>query len=231
MFIVGQNRFVPNRLTSFQFKNEKVKKILSAILLVLIISCAPKVFKAEWAEEIAPGTFVVRFETSKGNFDVETIRNLSPKAADRFYQLVKHRYFDNGIFYRVNPGFVAQFGSSDTVAGKNWSAIKIPDEKVVQGNFRGTLSFGRGGKETRSTDLYINLGDNSRLDTLLYNGVRGFPSFGKVISGMNVVDSLYSGYADTTMDTLDLMYSNRVEFSRHFPKLDLIKKVYLIKKE
>lgn len=206
-----------------------MKKISIAFIVVLFIGCSPALFKSKWVKEIAPETYVVRFETTKGNFDIKVTRKFSPLAADRFYQLVKHQYFDNGLFYRVNPGFVAQFGGSDQTNYRNWNSIKVPDESVVQGNQRGTLSFGRGGKETRTTDLFINLDNNSRLDTIFYNDVRGFPTFGEVINGMKVIDSLHSGYADTTMSTLDLMYENRPEFIQKFPKLDLIQKVYLIK--
>jgi len=207
-----------------------MQKIVISFLIILSLGCSPALFKSKWTKEIAPEVYMTRFETTKGNFDIKVTRKLSPKAADRFYQLVKHRYFDDGMFYRVNPGFVAQFGSTDQTNYRNWNNIKVPDEKVLQGNQKGTLSFGRGGKETRTTDLFINLGDNSRLDTLFYNDVRGFPTFGEVIKGMEVVDSLHSGYADTTMSTLDLMYENKPAFIKKYPKLDLIHKVYLIKK-
>ena len=205
-----------------------MKRIFLSLLIVLLINCSPVIFKSKWTKEIAPETFVTRFETSKGDFDIEVTRKLSPKAADRFYQLVKYRYFDSVLFYRVNPGFVAQFGSSDSTAYTNWNSAKLPDEKVIQGNSRGTLSFARGGKETRSTDLFINIGDNSRLDTLLYNEVKGFPSFGKVINGMTVVDNLYSGYSDTTMENSELMYTDRKGFLKKFPKLDIIKRVSFV---
>ena len=207
-----------------------MRKIIIALFIISFIGCSPAIFKASWTKEIAPETFTTRFETTKGSFDIKVTRRFSPKAVDRFYQLVKHRYFDDGIFYRVNPGFVAQFGSSDSTKYNRWNSIKVPDEKVLQGNQRGTLSFGRGGKETRTTDLFINLRDNSRLDTLFYNGVKGFPTFGEVVNGMQVVDSLHNGYADTTMANLDLMYEDKAAFLKKYPKLDMITKVYLIKK-
>lgn len=206
-----------------------MKKIFLFLTFALFINCSPVIFKSKWTKEIAPETFVARFETTKGNFDIEVTRKSSPKAVDRFYQLVKYRFFDGGIFYRVNPNFVAQFGSSDGLTYKNWNDIKVLDEVVIKGNQRGSLSFARGGKESRTTDLFINLSDNSQLDSLMYNEVKGFPSFGNVVQGMHVVDSLYSGYADTTMETLDLMYANRKGFLKNFPKLDLIHKVYLLK--
>jgi homoserine O-acetyltransferase len=205
-----------------------MKETIASLFIVLFISCSPAIFKSEWTKEMAPAVFMARFETSKGNFDIEVTRKLSPKAVDRFYQLVKYNYFDNGLFYRVNPGFVAQFGNSDRKTYEKWYAIKVPDEVVIQGNKRGTLSFGRGGKESRSADLYINLSDNFRLDTLNYNEVRGFPTFGEVVKGMNVVDSLYSGYADTTMEKLDIMYADRDKFLEEFPQIDTLKKVYLV---
>ena len=206
-----------------------MNKIIVALLVVSFIGCSPAIFKSKWTKEIAPESFVTRFETSKGSFDIKVTRELSPKAVDRFYQLVKYKYFDDGLFYRVNPGFVAQFGNSNSIISKQWNAIKIPDENVIQGNQRGTISFARGGKETRTTDLYINLRDNSRLDTLDYNEVKGFPAFGKVINGMSVVDSLYDGYGDKTMSSVDMMYKDNAAFLKKYPKLDFIEKVYHLK--
>lgn len=197
---------------------------------VLLLSCGSTNFNKKWTTETAPENYVTRFETTKGDFDIQVTRNLSPKAADRFYQLVKYKYFDGELFYRVNPGFVAQFGASDSLKRALWDNVKVPDEKVIQGNDRGTLSFARGGEETRTTDLFINLGANNRLDTLDYNGVKGFPSFGKVIKGMSVVDSLYSGYSDQVMiDDFDLMTKNQDSLLRKYPKLDKIKRAYLLK--
>ncbi len=206
-----------------------MKKYCVFLLSIVFISCSPSIFNSKWTHEIAPEVYVTRFETSKGSFDVEINRHLSPKAADRFYQLVKYQFFDDGLFYRVNPGFVAQFGAVDYKKVKKWNAQKVPDEPVLQGNLRGTISFARGGKESRTSAVFINLGDNSRLDTLRYNEVRGFPSFGKVIRGMNILDSLYAGYADTTMTELDIMYKNKTKFLEKYPKLDAIEKIYILK--
>lgn len=206
-----------------------MKKTCAFILIVFAIGCGPKVFKTEWTKEIAPEKYSARFETSKGNFDIEIERRLSPKAADRFYQLVRHNYFKNMLFYRVAPGFVAQFGTSDSVLSNSWNATKIPDEKVIQSNLRGALSFARGGIETRGTTLFINLNDNERLDTLTYNGVTGFPSFGRVTDGMQVLDSLYSGYGDTPMSDYEMMFENKTEFLKKFSKLDSIYTAYFLK--
>ncbi|MFS4494957.1 peptidylprolyl isomerase [Maribacter sp. 2308TA10-17] len=205
-----------------------MKKLSIALLLTLMIGCNPAIFKSKWTKEIAPESYFTRFETTKGSFDIEVKRKWSPKAADRFYQLVKYKYFDNGVFYRVVPEFVAQFGNSDTTTTKAWNKSKIPDEKVILGNEKGTLSFARGGKETRTTDLYINLQDNSRLDTLNYNDVVGFPAFGKVIQGMDVVTEIYSGYGGSSAQKTDVLYTDRKKYFEEFPKLDVIQKVYFI---
>jgi len=208
-----------------------MKKGCIIFILLLLVSCAPKIFKSKWTYEIAPEKFIARFETSKGNFDIEIQRKWSPKAADRFYQLVKHRYFENGVFYRVIPEFVAQFGNSDTTNLNAWGKFKIPDENVILGNTIGTLSFARSGKETRGTDLYINLKDNSRLDTLNYNEVIGFPAFGKVVNGLNVVHEIYSGYEGTSAEKLDILYADRLKYFEEFPKLDTIQTAYVLKNQ
>jgi peptidyl-prolyl cis-trans isomerase A (cyclophilin A) len=207
-------------------------RLIFLILAVFIFSsCSKPFFSEKWTKETAPETFLARFETSKGNFDIEIKRELSPAGADRLYQLVKHGFFDSVVFYRVVPKFVAQFGTSDTVLENAWSKYKLPDEEVKASNVRGTISYARGGKETRGTVLFINLVNNPRLDTINYNGVKGFPVLGKVVEGMNTVDSLYNGYGGTTMNQLDEMYRNKEAFFKKFPKLDVVKKAYLVRRK
>jgi cyclophilin family peptidyl-prolyl cis-trans isomerase len=179
-------------------------------------------FKPEWAAEQAPQTFTAVFETTKGKFEIEVKRNLSPKAADRMYQLVKHGYYNNAIFYRVVPGFVAQFGNTDTLVMNQWRKVKIPDEPVIQGNKKGTVSFARSGKETRDLELFININDNPVLDTLNFEGIKGFPTFGHVSKGMETVDKLYSGYGEATMANENL-YLNPAGFLQTYRNLTRLK--------
>ena len=204
-----------------------MKRIFLLSLLPFALSCTHK-FQSEWVQQKAPEQFTARFETTKGNFDVEVTRAHSPAAVDRFYQQVKHRFYDNSIFYRVIPGFVAQFGISDTNQINQWSKFKVPDEPVVKGNERGTLSFARAGKETRGSDLFFNLVNNARLDTVSYNDVKGFPSFGRITYGLAVMDSIYTGYASRSVEKLDTMYNDRKKYLSRFPKLDIIKKVSIL---
>ncbi|MFN3299736.1 MAG: peptidylprolyl isomerase, partial [Sediminibacterium sp.] len=110
-----------------------------------------------------------------------------------------------------------------------WRPYKLPDEPVVQSNLRGYMSYARSGKETRGSTLFINLNDNPRLDTVVANGVKGYPPFGKVINGMQVVDSLYAGYEGKTMSKLDTLQKYPALFMKQFPQLDKINKAYILR--
>lgn len=207
-------------------------RVFAFILIALLLNaCTRPEFKSKWAAERSPDNFTARFETSKGSFDVQLTRDYSPIGVDRIYQLLKHHLFDNTLFYRVVKDFVAQFGVADTTVINRWKAFVVPDEKVVSKNTRGALSFARGGKESRKFLLFINLKDNPKLDTVIANGVTGYPPLGKVIRGMEVVDSLYSGYGEETMKQLKVLKTNRSAFLNTFPKLDSIKKAYILKRK
>ena len=209
----------------------KSKIYITVFLYVclILIACSKPAFKSKWLREEAPANFTVRFQTTKGDFDVAVFREWSPLAVDRFYQTVKHRYYNRTVFYRVVPNFVAQWGNNDTTVFKLWEPYKIPDEQVIQSNKRGYMSYARSGKETRGSTLFINLKDNQRLDTVIANGVKGYPPFGKVLRGMEVVDSLYSGYAGSTMRKLDTLQKYPALFFQQFPKLDRIQKAFIVK--
>ena len=204
-----------------------MKKLLLCLLPLLVVGCKKPDFDVAWTKEQAPARFSVQFETTKGNFTIEVTRDLSPKAVDRFYQLVQHDYFDNGIFYRVVPDFVAQFGNTNSDVMEQWRTVKIPDEPVKMNNQKGAVSFARFGPGTRDLELFINLKNNPVLDTLDFEGVRGFPAIGQVREGMDVVEKLYGGYGEQTMSDENL-YTDRAAFYQKYPKLDLIKNAYVI---
>lgn len=210
--------------------NARFNLVIIITFMVLFSACSKPIFKSKWLKEEAPANFTARFETTKGVFDVEITREWSPLAADRFYQTVKHRYYNNTVFYRVVPNFVAQWGNNDTSVLNLWGPFKLADEPVIQSNVRGYLSYARSGKETRGSTLFINLKDNPRLDTVIANGVKGYPPFGKVIRGMDVVDSLYSGYAGTTMRKLDTLQKYPELFFKQFPKLDKVIKAKIVRR-
>jgi peptidyl-prolyl cis-trans isomerase A (cyclophilin A) len=142
-------------------------------------------------DDVGPDSFVVRFATTRGDFDLKVHRNWSPRGSDRLYWLFTHKFYDGVRFFRVVPNFVAQFGMpADPAVGANWKERTIPDDSVARGNVRGTLSFATGGPNTRTTQLFINLRDHQRLDS------RGFAVVAQVVAGMDVVDSLYQGYGE-----------------------------------
>ena len=180
----------------------------------------------------APDSFVVRFETTRGPFELLVRRHWAPLGADRLYYLARHGFYDGTRFFRVVPNFVVQFGlSGDTAVTAAWRERSIPDDTVRASNARGTVSFARGGPATRTTQIFINLRDNARLDAL--NGF-GFPPVGEIVSGMAVVDSLHSGYGEgaprgmgPSQDSIRLQGTPYLE--RDFPLLDWIRTTAVVR--
>jgi peptidyl-prolyl cis-trans isomerase A (cyclophilin A) len=169
--------------------------------------------------EEAPATYRARFDTSKGVFVVEVHREWAPLAADRFYNLVRSGFYDGTRFFRVVEGFVAQFGmSGDPAVQAAWTRARLQDEPVVRSNTRGFVTFTKESMpNTRYTMVFINLADNSRLDQ------SGFPPFGQVVSGMEVVDSLYSGYGDDRgPDQRRMLRQGNAYLQESFPELDYV---------
>jgi peptidyl-prolyl cis-trans isomerase A (cyclophilin A) len=181
------------------------------------------------ADAVSPDSFRVRFETTKGNFTVEVTRAWAPKGADRFYRLVTEGYFKDIRFFRVLPGFMAQFGLSGNPAlNARMNNLRITDDPVTQSNQRGMLTFATAGPNTRSNQFFINYGDNASLDT------QGFSPFGRVVDGMKVVDAMYSGYGEGapngTGPSQDSIVTKGNEYlQRAFPRLDYIKSATIVK--
>lgn len=170
----------------------------------------------------APDSFVVTFETSRGAFDLMVHRDWAPRGADRLHWLITHHFYDGVRFFRVVPNFVVQFGiAPDTAVSRTWKMRRIDDDSVRRSNVRGTLSFATSGPNTRTVQLFINIADNARLDS------RGFAPFAQVVSGMGVVDSLYSGYGEGPPrgkgpDQGRMEKEGDTYIARDFPMLDRI---------
>jgi peptidyl-prolyl cis-trans isomerase A (cyclophilin A) len=170
----------------------------------------------------APETYQVKFETSKGDFTVSVTRAWAPLGADRFYNLAKHHFFDNESFFRVLKGFVAQFGlSAYPPVNAVWEKAEIKDDPVTQSNKKYSLTFATAGPNTRTTQLFINLADNPRLDGM------GFAAFGQVTDGMNVVDALYADYGEgapggSGPNQDEIQKQGKAYLDKNFPKLDYI---------
>lgn len=173
-------------------------------------------------QAIAPDTFIARFETSRGNVFIQVVRAWAPIGADRFYNLVRAGYYDDTRVFRVVPGFIAQWGiSGDPEVNKVWARACIRDDAVRQHNTRPSISFAFGKPNTRTTQVFFNYGVNWRLDEA------GFAPFGVVISGAEVMDSIYGGYGDTPPrsngpDAVRAMREGNRYLDAEFPKLDRI---------
>lgn len=178
--------------------------------------------------EEAPERFRVRFETSKGDFVLEVMRDWAPIGADRFYNLVRHGYYDGVRFFRVVDGFMAQLGiHGDPRVSEAWAGARIYDDPVVGSNQRGTISFAMAGPNTRTTQVFINFVDNSRLDG------GGFAPFGRVVEGMAVVDELYSGYGEGAPrgrgpEQARIRAEGNAYLERDFPELDYVRRAVIV---
>jgi peptidyl-prolyl cis-trans isomerase A (cyclophilin A) len=178
----------------------------------------------------APATYQVKFTTTKGDFVISVTRAWAPLGADRFYNLVRHHFYDNTTFFRVHPKFVVQWGiSAYPPVTAAWEHAPIKDDPVVQSNLRWYVTYAKTGEpDTRTTQVFINLVDNPRLDT-----VGGFAPFGQVTEGTDVVDALFSGYGEAPPDGQgpDQDKINKIGkpyLDKGFPNLDSIKTTTLI---
>ena len=192
--------------------------LLEAQLLILTTP-PPALLNPAALHAKAPSTYNVAFTTTKGNFVVTVHRSWAPRGADRFYNLVRARFYDGDAFFRVVKGFVVQFGMSPYPKVSNaWQNATIKDDPVKTTNARATITFAAASApNSRTTQVFINLAPNSRLDGY------GFAPFGRVTTGMNVVDKLYSGYDDTpTNDQPQIAAQGNPFLKKHFPKLDAI---------
>ena len=215
-----------------------IVRYISFIFIVIMIACAPKEGQEdalfypeseEWKKE-APDVSQIKFETTKGYFVVELHRQWAPIGVDRFYNLVRLGFYDDSRFYRVRKDFIMQFG----IAGKPevaqvWEKEEINDDPVVESNKRGYISFAMTGPDTRTTQVYINLSDNVELDE------QGFAPLGYVVEGMDVVDSIFSGYDENSGGGMrrgkqqKLFELGNAYLDREFPDLDQLIDAEIIK--
>ncbi|HXE14331.1 MAG TPA: peptidylprolyl isomerase [Bryobacteraceae bacterium] len=205
--------------------HQTTSAFVSVALLALLAACHSK------PKELgpAPATFQVRFDTTKGPFTVMVHRDWSPRGADRFYELAAMHYYDGNYFFRVLPNFIVQWGiNGDPKVAKDWSVLTIADDPPKLTNKTGTVTFATSGPNSRSTQVFINLHDNTQLDA------QGFTPFGEVSEGMDVVQKFYSGYGEgaprgSGPDQNAITDIGNAYLEEHFPRLDHITKTQLIK--
>ena len=201
-----------------------------APLCLLLLACSPPSESKKAAapaaakEEPVPEVFQVNLDTSKGPVVVEVRRDWAPRGADHFYSLVKTGFYDGNRFFRVVRNFVDQFGiSGDPQLNRLWADSNLPDDPVKQSNVKGTLTYAHLGPNSRSTQLFINLKDNKTLDK------QGFAPIGKVTSGMDTVERLYSSYGEMAPrgqgpDPTQIEVQVNAYLENHFARLDHINK-------
>jgi peptidyl-prolyl cis-trans isomerase A (cyclophilin A) len=176
----------------------------------------------------APERFKARFTTSKGAFTITVVRAWAPLGADRFYNLVRGRFFEEARFFRVLSGFMCQFGiPADPAESALWKDATIPDDPASESNTRGRVSYAISGPATRTTQLFINYANNRKLDR------QGFAPFGEVTEGMDVVDKLYDGYGEgapsgSGPSQKRMERQGNPYLQADFPKLDYIQKAEIV---
>ena len=181
-------------------------------------------------KEKSPESFRVKMDTTKGAITIEVTRAWAPNGADRFYNLVQSGYFTEIAFFRAISGFMCQFGiHGDPTISAAWRDAKIPDDKTgAASNAAGMLTFAMAGPNTRTTQLFINLDDNAQLDSM------GFPPFGKVVEGMDVVKKLNTEYGEGAPrgrgpDQGQVQMMGNAYLKKDFPNLDYIKSASVVK--
>jgi peptidyl-prolyl cis-trans isomerase A (cyclophilin A) len=199
-----------------------VKRLsIIAVLALALAGCAGG--SKQSASQGAAGTYRVLLDTTEGPVTIVVDRGLAPNGSQRFYELVKAKYFDGARFYRVVPGFVVQWGAAASPAvTKKWD-VTIPDDPVKTSNVRGTVAFAASSQpNSRTTHLFINLGDNAKLDAM------GFAPIGRVTSGMDAVDRIYPAYGEEP-DQAQIAAQGNAYLEKQFPRLDYIKTARVVK--
>lgn len=209
------------------------RRTILTLALALIASPAlaqsPNLSNPAALKEQAPASYKVRFDTTKGPFVIQVTRTWAPNGADRFYNLVKNGFYDNVRFFRVISGFMVQFGiNGDPQVSARWRNANIQDDRVTQSNTRGMITFATAGPNTRTTQVFINFADNTNLDGM------GFAPFGKVLSGMDVVDKLNAEYGEGAPrgrgpDQGRLQTEGNAYLAQSFARMDYVKKATIEK--
>lgn len=208
-----------------------------AICLTLLVGCSSpdaaqdldiELPEVAWTEgetstdgALETGEFEVLFETTAGDFTMKVHRDWAPRGAERFYQLIKNKYYDGSPFYRVVPGFIIQFGMNGDPRGTRYWDKSFPDDPVVQSNMRGVVSYAKSSPNTRSTQIFINFGHNADLDQ------DGFSPFAEVVDGMKKVIDINPEYLQIPDQGMMARSGNAYVFSK-FPKIDYIIKASFV---
>jgi peptidyl-prolyl cis-trans isomerase A (cyclophilin A) len=201
------------------------RAFLAAILAAVVAAGAatasggPTLSDPSSLKATAPATFNAKFVTTQGSFVISVTRAWSPKGADRFYNLVLNHFYDNQPLFRVIPGRYVQWGIHMTPKiAKVWKRATIKDDKPVKKNAKWKVTFANAGANTRTTQIFVNLGGNFYLDKR-----PGFSPFGEVTQGMSVFPHLYHGYGEGPSTYQSYLVAYGGKWVHHnYPKLDWI---------
>lgn len=201
----------------------RVRTIVSTIALLVSSLAAADELKLNKEPTKAPDSFRVNFDTTRGDFVIEVTRDWAPNGADRFHEAAKKGFYNGCGFFRVVPKFMVQFGiNGDPAVQASWRDARIKDDPTIKSNRRGFVTFATSGPNSRTTQLFINYGDNSSLDN------QGFAPFGQVIEGMDVVDKITSKYGERPKQGA-IQFKGNEYLKANFPELDYIRKATIIK--
>ena len=212
-----------------------IRRLLIALMSALAVATlavpasAQNLSNPAALREQAPPVYKAKFDTTKGVFVIEVQRDWAPNGADRFYNLVKNGFYDNVRFFRVISGFMVQFGiHGDPKVSAPWREAQLKDDPVKQSNKRGYITYAMAGPNTRTSQVFINFGDNASLDS------QGFSPFGRVISGMEVVDKLNAEYGEGAPrgrgpDQSRMQMEGNAYLTKDFARLDYVKKATIEK--
>jgi peptidyl-prolyl cis-trans isomerase A (cyclophilin A) len=213
----------------------EVQRIAMLMTVAVLAGCSSnRTQESEQKAEVkkatqAPERFYAKFETTKGDFIMEVVREWAPRGADRFHELVQEKFYEGSRIFRVRPGFVVQFGiNKDPDVTELWRQLRLPDDPVVQKNRRGYVSYAMAGPGSRTTQIFVNLADNSQqLDQT------GFAPFGRIVEGMDVIDNLYASYGEMAPmgggpDPQKIEALGEEYLERTYPRLDKIQKVSIV---
>jgi peptidyl-prolyl cis-trans isomerase A (cyclophilin A) len=219
-----QNDGEPKSMVDSLWEMEKAKKDLETPLVPpepVIPADKPEMVFDE-SRSNASGSYTVKFETTAGDFVVLVHRDWAPLGAGRFYELVKSGFYDDCRFFRVVSGFMVQFGINGNPSTQQSWERSLKDDPAKESNRRGYMTFATSGRDSRTTQVFINFVDNSFLDS------QGFSPFGEVIEGMDNVDKINAEYGEGP-DQGQINSSGNTYLNAQFPKLDYIKKATIIK--
>jgi peptidyl-prolyl cis-trans isomerase A (cyclophilin A) len=212
-----------------------IRRLLIALVSALAVAAlavpasAQNLSNPAALREQAPLVYKAKFDTTKGVFVIEVQRDWAPNGADRFYNLVKNGFYDNVRFFRVISGFMVQFGiHGDPKVSAPWREAQLKDDPVKQSNKRGYITYAMAGPNTRTSQVFINFGDNASLDS------QGFSPFGRVVTGMEVVDKLNAEYGEGAPrgrgpDQSRMQMEGNAYLTKDFGRLDYVKKATIEK--